>query len=92
MVMMVIVVLRVAVKVGDSAQGKEDGPAHVQRPKVMHRLANQQQDDIRNHRHDQARSCHKLVRVHFPGIVNLCKFHMLIVIERFWLLLRLTLI
>lgn len=65
-----IVVVGFAVEVGDGAQGKEHEPADVQRVKILHGFAQQQQDQVGHNGHNQACGSHKLVGVHLAGVVN----------------------
>ena len=69
--MVVIVVSGFAVVVGYRAGAEKHQPANVERLKIFDRFADKRQYQVRQQRHDQAGGSHKLVGIHFPGIVNL---------------------
>ncbi len=73
-----IVVVGVAVEVGNGAQHKKDSPADVERPEILNGLANQQQNDVGYYGHNQPCCRHKLIGVHFARVVYFRKFHKLV--------------
>ena len=73
-----VVIVRLAGIVHDSARTEEYHPAQIKRFKIMYAFANQQQDDVRHYGHDQAGCRNKLIGVHFPRVVYFCKIHMLL--------------
>jgi len=75
---MVVMVVGLAVEIGDGAYGKKCSPAQVKRLKIFHRFAYQQHQQVGHQAHDQAGGGYELVRVHFARIVYFGKFHMLL--------------
>ncbi len=75
----VIVIARFAVVVGNRTGAKKYQPAKVKRVEVFDRFADNGKYKMRYKRHDQAGCGHKLVGVHLPWIVNFGKLHVRLV-------------